>query len=245
MQVGIIGAGVTGLGVAMGLEKARVPFTIFEKSRAIGGRMATWRVDGRLIPYGSPSWEGLPGVEELGPGFAKVWSEGFRGKIQFEACFEGFVEQGKGFLLQVGDQMTWVSHVVLTQPGPQLPDSLRPDTSYKTLYARVLRAKGGPPSMGHSIGHPQVAGIQCIKDWGGGVWGVYLTDETAPWEHLFDAPVILKAHRWRYAYPIALSTRVPQVPKGLFLGGDAWVGSDLGALWLRAEQIVGQILATT
>jgi len=41
MDVGVVGAGIAGLAVALGLERAGHQVTIFESESAIGGRMRT------------------------------------------------------------------------------------------------------------------------------------------------------------------------------------------------------------
>jgi renalase len=53
MKVAIVGAGMAGLSAASRLREAGVDCTVFEKSRGLGGRMATRRVDGLQFDHGA------------------------------------------------------------------------------------------------------------------------------------------------------------------------------------------------
>lgn len=55
MKVAIVGAGVSGLAVAWRLKKAGIPYTIFEKSSKVGGRVSTVAQDGFLWDDGATS----------------------------------------------------------------------------------------------------------------------------------------------------------------------------------------------
>lgn len=52
-QIGIVGAGAAGLAAASELSQAGHAVTIFEKSRGVGGRVATRRVEGWAIDHGA------------------------------------------------------------------------------------------------------------------------------------------------------------------------------------------------
>jgi predicted NAD/FAD-dependent oxidoreductase len=52
-HIGIIGAGMAGLSAAQSLRAAGVRATLFEKSRGLGGRMSTRRVDGLQFDHGA------------------------------------------------------------------------------------------------------------------------------------------------------------------------------------------------
>ncbi|TVP93178.1 MAG: hypothetical protein EA347_00840 [Thioalkalivibrio sp.] len=52
-QIAIVGAGMAGLAAARRLEDAGIGCTIIEKSRGLGGRMATRRVDGLQFDHGA------------------------------------------------------------------------------------------------------------------------------------------------------------------------------------------------
>ena len=53
MKIAIIGAGIAGLAAANRLREAGVDCTVFEKSRGLGGRMATRRADGFQFDHGA------------------------------------------------------------------------------------------------------------------------------------------------------------------------------------------------
>lgn len=53
MKVAIVGAGIAGLSAASRLREAGVDCTVFEKSRGLGGRMATRRVDALQFDHGA------------------------------------------------------------------------------------------------------------------------------------------------------------------------------------------------
>jgi hypothetical protein len=61
--VAIIGAGMAGLGAAQALTAAGLKVTIYEKSRAIGGRVATRRIEGCIVDHGAQNLK--PGRSEL------------------------------------------------------------------------------------------------------------------------------------------------------------------------------------
>ncbi len=52
-HIGIIGAGLAGLTAAQSLRAAGLRVTLFEKSRGLGGRMSTRRVDGLQFDHGA------------------------------------------------------------------------------------------------------------------------------------------------------------------------------------------------
>lgn len=54
MRVAVIGAGIAGLGAARWLSDAGVDVRVFEKSRGVGGRIASRRVEGTVVDHGTP-----------------------------------------------------------------------------------------------------------------------------------------------------------------------------------------------
>lgn len=54
MKVGIIGAGLSGLAAARTLVSAGHDVVVIEKSRGVGGRLASRRVDGSVVDHGAP-----------------------------------------------------------------------------------------------------------------------------------------------------------------------------------------------
>ncbi|MFU8831791.1 MAG: FAD-dependent oxidoreductase [Wenzhouxiangella sp.] len=60
MKVAIIGAGIAGLSAADRLREVGADCTVFEKSRGLGGRMATRRVNDLEFDHGAQYWLSLP-----------------------------------------------------------------------------------------------------------------------------------------------------------------------------------------
>ncbi|MEH6697029.1 MAG: FAD-dependent oxidoreductase [Hyphomonas sp.] len=71
-RVAIVGAGLAGLSAARSLMEAGIPSVVFEKSRGLGGRLATRRTELGPIDHGAP---GVPVDVALAAG-GGVWSEG-------------------------------------------------------------------------------------------------------------------------------------------------------------------------
>ncbi len=53
LRIAVIGAGMAGLSCAGALHRAGAAVTLFDKSRRVGGRLATRRVDGLLFDHGA------------------------------------------------------------------------------------------------------------------------------------------------------------------------------------------------
>lgn len=61
MRVAVIGAGLSGLACARHLRATGHAVVVFEKSRGLGGRLASRRVDGRVVDHGAPAVDAPPG----------------------------------------------------------------------------------------------------------------------------------------------------------------------------------------
>ncbi len=53
-RIAVVGAGLAGLGAARALAGAGREVVVFEKSRGLGGRLATRRVEGAVLDHGCP-----------------------------------------------------------------------------------------------------------------------------------------------------------------------------------------------
>jgi renalase len=61
--VAIIGAGISGLACGQALREAGAGVVVFEKSRSLGGRLATRRWEGHVVDHGAPWFS--PGPEDF------------------------------------------------------------------------------------------------------------------------------------------------------------------------------------
>ena len=59
-RVGIIGAGISGLSCGQALRQGGAAVVVFEKSRSLGGRMATRRWEGHVVDHGAPWFSPVP-----------------------------------------------------------------------------------------------------------------------------------------------------------------------------------------
>ncbi len=134
MRVAVVGAGLCGLTAARGLADAGAEVTVFEKSRGLGGRLATRRRDGLALDHGAPwvhaagaafaealqelgatplgdgRWVGTPGMSDL----ARPLAAGLdiRIEVEVEAVVGTDLRRG-------GETLGSFDRVVVTVPAPQ------------------------------------------------------------------------------------------------------------------------------
>ena len=85
-QIAIIGAGIAGLAAAQRLKKPELGITLFEKSRGLGGRMATRRFDDLQFDHGAQYFTAK------GPRFSALvrqWGENGHADEWFDGAFVG------------------------------------------------------------------------------------------------------------------------------------------------------------
>lgn len=145
MKTAIVGAGAAGLACAMRLRAAGEDVVLFDKSRGVGGRMATRRVDGLSFDHGAQfftargdafretvsglvaagacaSWGsderyvGVPGMTAV----PRALAEGF--EIRTEHTVSGLRRDAAGWTLSTaeGAEAGGFDRVVLALPSPQI-----------------------------------------------------------------------------------------------------------------------------
>jgi len=83
-EVGIIGAGISGLLAARCLSDHKIPFWIIDKGRGVGGRMATRRIGEGVVDHGAQYFTARESAfratvdQALADGVVRHWATGFR-----------------------------------------------------------------------------------------------------------------------------------------------------------------------
>jgi len=121
-EVIVIGAGITGLVCARALSAP-----VIEKSRGVGGRLATRRIDDEKFDHGLPHWPLSPESSALfaktshPEGLTAIAKELARGlELHKETRVEKLVRLPAGWLLECSDQREFQARkVILTAPVPQ------------------------------------------------------------------------------------------------------------------------------
>jgi len=145
IPVAIIGAGIAGLACARRLREAGVASVLFDKGRAVGGRVATRRVNGLQFDHGAQyvtartesfaavlralrasgtvgDWEQGSGPARLVgiPGMSalpRALAEGL--DVHLNAPVTGLSCVGDRWRLTIGDRVEEAERVVVTVPAPQ------------------------------------------------------------------------------------------------------------------------------
>ena len=140
-EIGVIGAGPAGLAAAAALRRAGRSVVVLEKSRGIGGRLATRRtrsgldfdhgapnVPGRPLPFAAfldgaisaghgATWRGgvvgLPGMSGLLAGLTAPLD------IRFETEVTAVTRTAEGWRLETGAETAHFAGVICTAPAPQ------------------------------------------------------------------------------------------------------------------------------
>jgi renalase len=168
-HVAIIGAGMAGLAAARLLDEAGVACTIFDKSRGVGGRMSTRRVDGLQFDHGAQyftarndrfarlveGWRSAASVAEWLPG-TFVGTPGMTGPARRMAeslevnlaCEITRLRRGRdGWSLFAGDNLVAFPRngafdtVILALPAPQIASILE---SCAVTFPELARVRYAP-----------------------------------------------------------------------------------------------------
>ena len=180
MRVGVVGAGLAGLGAARTLVAAGHEVVVVEKSRGLGGRLASRRVGALVMDHGSPALSAPPGSAlreaidaladpDVGEGpeglthpagatrIPKALAEGL--DVRRGVRLAALREHSSG--LELGDEQGnthgVVDAVVVTAPAPQAADLLARSPE---AGARVdaLRGLGYAPAVIVLLGVAPIAG---------------------------------------------------------------------------------------
>lgn len=128
MNVAVIGAGLSGLAAALRLQQQGERVTVFEKSRGLGGRLATRRVGDVVVNHGAPAVDAPPDthlrlmVDELGPDGVEV--AGYEGAAPPDAPLEAPIEFPAGVTrlakaMAEGVEVERGVRIAFLRPGPR------------------------------------------------------------------------------------------------------------------------------
>ncbi len=124
-DVAIVGAGLSGLAAAAALRSAGKSFVIFDKGRAVGGRLATRRIGEAVFDHGAQFFtvrdrtfeQAVSGWESAG--IVKLWSHGFPGPDSADSdghpryfCPRGMTAIAKHLTASLPAQSILVDHKV-------------------------------------------------------------------------------------------------------------------------------------
>ncbi|MEO0703139.1 MAG: FAD-dependent oxidoreductase [Pseudomonadota bacterium] len=159
-EIAIIGAGLAGVTAARVVAAAGWPVRIFDKSRGLGGRLATRRGPGFSLDHGAPGVQatdpafaaalaGAGGVQDPGLGF--VGQPGMSGLVKAMATgltvetgveIMGLADAGSRLTLidQAGRGHGPFGHVISAIPAPQARRLTRDVAAADRMLARVVMA---------------------------------------------------------------------------------------------------------
>lgn len=256
----VIGAGLAGLTAAAVLKQAGHRVAVFDKSRGLGGRLATRRRGDGAFDHGAPraqggaafdaamaalgavaetdGWRGAPGMSGLvGPLAAGLEIAGGQRVTGLERLGDGW------WLARDGDRTGPHDGVIVAIPAPQAAALTGLDLApveMTPVWTLLGRWPDGPPA----ILDPDVIGTVVPQGGPGGVvhatahWSVTHLDEEA--DRVMDAmcravsvpPVDAQVHRWRFARTaVPLGRPYLDAGGGCLLGGDWALGPLSGHAW--------------
>lgn len=168
MRVGIIGAGLSGLAAAVTLREAGHEVVVIEKSRGVGGRIASRRVEGTVVDHGVPVLptagpvvdraRGLPDAELVAVGddavacrsgltrLAKLLADGV--DVVLGVRIAALRAAGERWELagEQGNTHGIVDAVVVSAPAPQAADLLERSPG-QAARAQLLRSVRYAPAI--------------------------------------------------------------------------------------------------
>lgn len=201
MRTAVIGAGLAGLAAARDLAAAGHVPVVFEKSRGIGGRIATRRTEGASFDHGAPLLHGVPAEIRAAAGAsAACWRDGVvgvpRNSALPRALAEGLDVRGR----------TAISGLRRTAAGWEL----RSDAGAAIGADRVLVA----------LPHPQALAL--VGGWAARFPGIAAVDMAPGWTLMAEFAAPVDAPDWAtLAPPLGLAIRSGAKPGRS--GPDGWV----------------------
>ena len=314
-RVGIIGAGIGGLSCGQALRTGGAAVVVFEKSRSLGGRLATRWWEGHVVDHGAPWFSEVPqGLRDccqdnlsrvaapvLGPSTGAALPEPSGGRwylpagnnrigkalaegldLRMETLIECMERQPDGRWLVAGELY---DAVVTTAPWPQTRRLLASEWGDAAVaepgYVRTLTAffeYDGEPSgvamkwsgMEHGSGAGGLARSICEnhktsrvqpgrtvivahgtpefseENFAGDrdTWSARLEVAVREAWQLITAPRAVFTHRWGFGTVAAGFRAPPAMPDGLYLAGDAFSGSEIGAVFESGLAAARGVLST-
>lgn len=221
-RIAVVGAGLSGMGAARRLVRADHAVTVFEKSRGVGGRMASRRVGDTVIDHGLPAlWLDGGALAE------RVESLPAQSRVRISLPVGGM---GEG----------------VTRDGGPPPIAYRPGLT--TLAKMILADAGIAPLLSARITdlRPASAGIELGDEQGNGrgVFDAVIVSAPAPQaaellsthEAGHAAAGLLEAVEYDPALVVAAGIRPPARPPWFGVRG----GPDDALSWLGVETAKGR-----
>jgi predicted NAD/FAD-dependent oxidoreductase len=129
-RIAVIGAGVAGSACVAGLLRAGFDVTVFDKSRGVGGRMATRRA----------KW-----VDSTGVATTAAFDHGCPHFTATRPRFQALIERAE----KLGVVATWRQHVYAEFPSPRVRDVVVPTPDMPALCRHLL--SGVPLRLGNAV----------------------------------------------------------------------------------------------
>lgn len=213
-RVAIVGAGLAGLWAARDLNAAGLSTVVFEKSRGLGGRLATRRTDLGPIDHGAP---GVPADVAQAAG-GSVWAEGPHDARGIGIPGMSTLARHLGQNINVQREIT-ITHVAGTDDGFNLTDA---DGSTHCGFDAVILAVPAPQAV--TLLGREEGMLEALAD----------VRMNPAWTLLlgFDAPSGLSQDVLTLAEPLALA--VPMLSKPGQIATERWA-VHASAVWSVAH----------
>lgn len=193
-KIAIIGAGISGLRAGAILAgSAKHSITFFEKSRSVGGRVATRRFESVSVNHGTETLGSLSSQTGALTNFPKSLRDELTKQAQVSFHFNKRVSSIVDHALEFddGDKQVF-DHVLITAPLPQVREMLKSEILPKISYHKMILMIGEENQKGVRIELPSDVVEECFES----------SDEVirARAKSLFGKQMgHLDVKKWRYA----------------------------------------------